>query len=250
MLQNFGVPAGGRQISAQASYFRLESVEAFGGNESVKVRADGQDLGEYLPGDSIRLPGGMTAAVWEVVPVNPLAKAVARLGVGGVESSRVFGSVKVIDSGHEKTRGGAQFMHTVTSVAGPGVVSVCGVVANGGKTCVVKRMQVASSAGGIVQVFRTNGQGSANASFSSMANKMLYSGNSESQLVVGSTLGGAPSAGEVPAWNYWLTFYVPPNQQMEVPLSTPVVMSGGVGLLVSGWVVNRDVSVLLDVEEL
>lgn len=95
MLQTFNVPAGGRIVNAKASFFRFESASAGGSDESIRVRADGQDLGTYLPGDSITLP--VDAKSWELTPVTPTATAIVRLGVGGVESSRVFGSMRVLD---------------------------------------------------------------------------------------------------------------------------------------------------------
>lgn len=96
MLQSFDVPAKGAQITAQGNYFRLEAVNAAGADESVRVRADGQDLGFYLPGDSITLP--VSAVRWEVVPITQTATAEVRIGVAGVQSSRMFGVVSVVDS--------------------------------------------------------------------------------------------------------------------------------------------------------
>lgn len=96
MLQNFAIPAGGRIVNAQADYFRYESCNSSGLDETIRVRADGSDMGMYLPGDQIELP--IHAISWEITPVTPAATAVVRLGVGRVRSSRVSGNTTVIDA--------------------------------------------------------------------------------------------------------------------------------------------------------
>ena len=95
MLQTFNVPAGGRQIDAKASFFRYESSVANGADDSIRVRADGNDLGIYLPGDSITLPEGTNAKRWEITPANPTVTCVVRLGLGRIESTRIAGSTDV-----------------------------------------------------------------------------------------------------------------------------------------------------------
>lgn len=96
MLQTFNVPAGGRQIDAAGNFFRYESASANGADETIRVRVDGNDLGSYLPGDSIRLP--IAGKRWEVLPVTPTATMIVRIGLGSVESARLVGQVEVIDS--------------------------------------------------------------------------------------------------------------------------------------------------------
>lgn len=96
MLQTYFVPVGGRIINAKGRYLRIESVSAGGLAEDVRVRADGQDLGTYLPGDALQLPAD--CSTWEVTPTTASATATVRVGIGSVESSRIFGAVVVIDS--------------------------------------------------------------------------------------------------------------------------------------------------------
>lgn len=95
MMQSFGVPAAGRQINTVANFFRYESAIGAGADETIRVRADGNDLGTYLPGDSIKLP--VTAKCWDIAPLSPTVTCTVRLGIGRVESSRLVGNVKVID---------------------------------------------------------------------------------------------------------------------------------------------------------
>ncbi|MDN3921507.1 hypothetical protein [Roseateles violae] len=86
MFQNFTFDGGGRQINAQASYIRYEAETSGAINALVRIRADGQDLGEWLPGDSAELPAYVT-----MIEVTPVAGAVGsvRIGVGKVSVSRV-----------------------------------------------------------------------------------------------------------------------------------------------------------------
>lgn len=95
MLQTFSVPAGGRQIDAKATFFRYEASNAYGVDETIRVRGDGQDLGSYLPGDSITLPTDCKR--WEIAPKSPLLTCTVRLGVGLITSSRIAGSVSIVD---------------------------------------------------------------------------------------------------------------------------------------------------------
>lgn len=86
---------GPRQINGTATFFRYESGSAGGADESIRVRADGADLGVYWPGDSVELPD--PRSTWEIMPTTPSAVGVVRLGVGRVQSARLSGSVRVID---------------------------------------------------------------------------------------------------------------------------------------------------------
>lgn len=98
MLQNFGFSqAQGpvRQIDAKGNFFRYEAGSAGGLDPSIQVRADGNDLGTYLPGDAITLP--VSVKRWEIVPVSVGCVGRVRIGAGRVESSRLLGSVSVVD---------------------------------------------------------------------------------------------------------------------------------------------------------
>jgi len=118
MLQTINIPAGGRIVNAKASFFRYESASAGGADESLRVRADGNDLGTYLPGDAITLP--IDAKNWELTPVTPTATATVRLGIAGVQSARLTGVVSVVDAGKQRTIAGQAFMGRATMGAGAG----------------------------------------------------------------------------------------------------------------------------------
>lgn len=93
MLQTFNVPAGGRQIDAKANFFRYESSDMAGADETIRVRVDGSDLGTYLPGDSIRLP--VDGKRWEVTPASGAQTCIVRLGLGQIETARLVGIVAI-----------------------------------------------------------------------------------------------------------------------------------------------------------
>jgi hypothetical protein len=93
MLQTYKVPAGGRQIDAKATFFRYESSGAAGVDETISVRADGQDLGTYLPGDNVRLP--VHATRWQITPAGATQTCIVRLGLGSVDTARLAGIVSV-----------------------------------------------------------------------------------------------------------------------------------------------------------
>lgn len=86
MFQNFTFDAGGRLINAAATYIRYEAETGGAINAAVRIRANGQDLGEWLPGDSANLPAQVT-----MIEVTPVAGAVGavRLGIGDISVSRV-----------------------------------------------------------------------------------------------------------------------------------------------------------------
>lgn len=95
MLQIHAFPAGGRQIDAVGNFFRYESCTSGGLDETIRVKADGNDLGTFLPGDWVRLP--VQAKRWEISAVTPAAYGAVRVGLGDVGSSRLTGSVRVLD---------------------------------------------------------------------------------------------------------------------------------------------------------
>lgn len=94
MLQTLNF-VGPRIINAKGTFFRYESGTAGGADESVRVRVDGQDLGLFVPGDSVELPGPV--GQWEITPVNLTTSGIVRIGLGKVSSSRLSGTVRVVD---------------------------------------------------------------------------------------------------------------------------------------------------------
>ncbi len=114
MLQTLNF-SGARQVNAKASFFRYESGTAGGADESIRVRADGNDLGTFLPGDYLKLP--FEASRWELTPLTASAVGVVRLGLGEVGSSRLVGNVRVIDGERDKVAAGVCYRGS-SAVAG------------------------------------------------------------------------------------------------------------------------------------
>lgn len=104
---------GQRIINAAASFFRYESGSAGGADESIKLRADGQDLGIYYPGDSVELPD--QRGMWEITPASAACAGTVRLGVGRVQSARLVGTVQIIDGERNKVMAGVCFRGVVQS---------------------------------------------------------------------------------------------------------------------------------------
>lgn len=95
MLQLFNIPSTGATLRTKGSFFRYEKAGSADLEQRVTVRADGNSLGTYDPGDSIRLP--FAAEVWEIKPVGPTQTAVVRIGEGEVQSARLLGVVSVVE---------------------------------------------------------------------------------------------------------------------------------------------------------
>jgi hypothetical protein len=83
-IQTWAVPAVGRQVNAAGTFFRYESAGTEGPDQSMRVRADGNDLGSYLPGDAIELP--YQCSTWDIVPAQ--CSAVIKVGLGRITTIR------------------------------------------------------------------------------------------------------------------------------------------------------------------
>ena len=98
---------GSRQADAKADFFRYESCSSNGADESIRVKADGNDLGLFLPGDYVNLP--VFATRWEVAPVTTAAAGTFRLGIGRVGSARLTGIVSVVDANRNDVLSGKAY---------------------------------------------------------------------------------------------------------------------------------------------
>lgn len=239
---------GARVINAEASFFRYESGSAGGADESIKLRADGQDLGMYYPGDSVELPD--RRAMWEITPTTAACAGTVRLGVGRVQSARLVGNVRVIDSGVDKTRAGNQFMSTTGLNAVAGVFSV-GTVYPTNKTVAIKRIAIAGSASGTVYIGTATGAPTVNQLLQpGMRNKQVGGAVSDLQRALGTCAAQPPTTVEVPGYLGWFTMPIAANVFTELPLTTPIVLAPGQHLVFVGPAINASVSALMDWEEM
>lgn len=84
-MQTFDFDSTGRQVNARGNFIRYEKDNAGAVNPGVRVRADGNDLGVWLPGDWCELPE--PASLVELVPVG-LAEGEFRIGMGRFGAQR------------------------------------------------------------------------------------------------------------------------------------------------------------------
>lgn len=244
MLQTFNVPAGGRIVNAKASFFRYESASAAGADESVRVRADGNDLGTYLPGDSIKLP--INAASWEITPVTGAATCIVRLGIGGIESSRIFGNVRIIDSSVDKSLAGRQFIVGITAAAVVGRNSHAGyknkATAN---KAVIKRIQIGSAIAAQLSL--------------TFADNISGTDYVEAVLPVNKSYAGNPSVGRgitfsdlstFTATRTFMQFAAPAGGLIEAPITTPLILLPTTCLYVQTNAVNSATYMIIDFEEI
>jgi hypothetical protein len=271
VFQTIGFPAGGRQVDAKATFLRYEKSLVPGADESVRIRADGNDLGLFLPGDSVEIH--QAAERWNVTPVDPTTTGVLRLGMGRVTSSRVAlaGTVNVhsIDpppsSGggyvapllpREFTAQGNQYTVAVDVVANaslPGMLTI-GLNNPGGKTLVVHGIAFASMAAGYMQVGRSTTFGSVAVPTVPAPFNKLGGGAPSTWCFSNST---APTS-TMTTVHFGASFVsmdvlIPSATAglISVPLPRPIVIPNGVGMLcINGRLSNRDFSAQIDFEEI
>lgn len=250
MLQTFTFDGGGRLVNMQADYFRYESGGAAGADESIRMRMDGQDLGTYLPGDAITLP--RRGVLFEITPVNPACSGVIRLGLGRLDSARLVGTVRVVDEGQAKTLAGGQFAGAAASGASAGAVRARALRAST-RAFAIKRLAVGSDVAGDMSFFFA--QGAPLVTFTSGAgypNKIptmpAVALQSDQFSVV--SAGGFITTTEYVTPLPFATLYVPANGQVELPLTTPLIVPIGWSCGVSALVVSRSLKFWVDGEML
>lgn len=215
----------------------------------VGIKIDGGPEIQLMEGQGFNMPPGKT---FRDVLVRNL-QAVANtgtifIGEEGFEDSRVTGNVKVIDQAVDKTAGGNQFAGSITKPAVAGAWGLIGVKANT-KRVAVKRIVVASDTAGTLGLWFATGAPTVNpGGAASWQNKMSNGAASDCQKVTGESA-GAPTAGELPGGVNWLNIQVSANVPSEIPITTPIVLAAGAVLIVGGWAVNRQLQVVMDLEE-
>lgn len=85
MLQQFKF-SGATPIGTLGRFFQYESVQAGASDDGITVKAGGQNLGTYYPGDSFTLPEAVSG--WEIAPVTNAVGQV-RIGTAHVVTTRV-----------------------------------------------------------------------------------------------------------------------------------------------------------------
>ena len=236
MLQTYTFTGAGRQIDAKARFFRYESGGAGGADTSIGVRADGNDLGRYLPGDEITLP--MDAKRWEIAPVSAACAGIVRLGIGSVRSSRVAGSVEVIDGGKARSLANIAGVGNVTSGASVGNFSYAQLwnPAGSGWRLIVKSILAGSSTAGELAI-RTH-----NAALATLQGQPVS--KLDQNILAGTELRDGTNAALI--GQGFLRFFASANSTVSIRLEEPLVLNPGFGVMATGFLVNRDVSGLFE----
>lgn len=243
--------AGQRVIDAAGSFFLYSgTTNPAGLDERIALSVDGSPVGYLLPGDRVELP--QVASRWVITPVSAALVGSVIVGVGRVATSRTVGSVRVIDSGYEKTLGGAQFSPALRKAADGTRVSVAGVRTTA-KALVIKRLQIYSQAAGAPILFYCTGAptlgysaGAPNAG----TNKLVGGGAPDHARWSALSTGVTPVVGEFPGYVGMNSFQVPAGVFTDYPLTTPIVVPAGYWLGVAGVAINNEIGFFVDAEEL
>lgn len=245
MLQTFTFTGTGRQIDAKGTFFRYESGAAVGADASLRVMADGNDLGTYQPGDAIRLP--VEAKRWNITPTSAACVGTVRIGVGRIESARLLGQVEVIDTSRALTESGVSFAGGMGYTASAGYfsrVALCNPVASG-RLLVVEHVSVSSA--GAQSIF---------IGFGAIPADSVANGSYSNKLVRGvppapvsllrafdaATFLGGNSGG-------WFTRNLTAGQGESIKLTAPYLIEAGKALLVTGSVVATHIDVSVETQE-
>lgn len=166
-------------------------------------------------------------------------------GRGG--SRRQPGNVRVIDSNTDKTRSGFQYLGSTASGPNAGVNSACGLRCEG-MNLAIKRMIVGSAVAGQIMIFRGSSPGPTLSPGGVLQNKNFNSPNSSANLAGGSCVAVPPTAVEQPGYVPFVLLTVNANQPVEVPLTTPLILTGTQVLGVVHLTQNSNVVATFDVE--
>lgn len=240
MLQtlNFNGP---RQINAAATFFRYESGSAGGADESIRVRADGQDLGIYWPGDAVELPVQRTT--WDIIPTTQTTAGVLRLGNGRVSSARLVGTVRIIDGERDKVTAGQAFRmiaQATTGAAGTAMLQAWNPVGSG-KNVYINGVSIGSSAADNYTAFTTTTPNNSFAIKSRSLDVSAVDGITESRFdnTNQSLLNPRSLA----------SGYLQASADRELRFVRPVLLRPGYGLTIQAATVTTTLRATWDIEE-
>jgi len=229
MLQTLNF-SGPRMVNIAATFFKYESGSAGGSDESIRVRADGADLGIYYPGDSVEIPE--TRISWEIFPTSQNCNGVLRVGVGRVMSARLSGTVQVIDGG--KSRSMAQMAGIGTAAQGVSAGNYSFVQlwnpASSTKNIFVRKIVVSSTGNqGFILTMHTAAVGASSGAAVSKLNQLVTPYPMQK--------GVSPSViGQNVMFNL-----VTPGAAFTVDFQEPIVVGPGYGLVLHGGAPGMDI---------
>lgn len=229
MLQMFTF-TGVRQIQSRADFIKYESGS--GANQAIELRADGQALGTYLPGDSIKLP--LTVSLIEV---NPAAgcSGTLRVGLGNIISNRliVSGTLDMAQN-TARTLGGRHFQGWAETAAGSS--NGVGLRANGATVAVHKIVTYGTTGTARPVVTGTApGTGVATASPITPRNRLIGGAAPVAYVGFGALTNWAalPTAGELPGAAWLAPHFVTVSSDKEINFErAPLILTGTQVLMV------------------
>lgn len=237
MLQTLNF-VGARQIDAKATFFRYQTCNAGGLDTSIRLKADGNDLGVFIQGDSIELP--IACRRWEIVPVTPACVGTVRLGLGRITSGQLSGVVEIVDGGRTRTASG---------VAGVGTVAQGPLAAN------FSAVQLWNPAGSVYNVYvrrvLLSSPGAATAALIRAMNSALSTleGTVTSKRLYNQTLPGLELRRESMAalpGGAIMTANFPAGSSLAYETQEPLMMPPGSGIAAVSGGLNQDIRATFD----
>jgi len=240
MLQNFSFN-GSRQINAAGYFFRYETASANGASELLRVTADGQDCGELLPGDSIELP--QDAKTWQLTPRVATLTGSVRIGRGRVSSSRLVGTVRVVDSSGDRVNRGIAYASSLETGGGVGVRTVHQLLnpAGSGRVVTVTRFLAGLQTAGVIywgqtaQVLTNAHSAGTNKRPDMAASNSIYRFENMADFPAGALYGASNMASAIP---------------LDYPMQDPVVLQPGQSFFLASSLQNGMTATIEFLEEL
>lgn len=167
----------------------------------------------------------------------------------GGGSRRQPGNVRIIDNGADKTRALSQFTGIINHTPGATRFAIAGVMAIG-RELTLKRIVIGSNVTGNLVGYTCTGAPTLNALGNNpLVNKYIGAPVANGARVYGDAAAATPTVGELPGRSGVGYFQVTASQSVEYPLTTPIVLPAGSGLVFVGPAANALVMMTIDAEE-
>ena len=221
---------------------------------AVSVRLDGGEAFSLMEGQGVKKIDGKDFSFVEVRNLASTAQTViVFIGDDSFEDSRVTGVVRIIDSSADKTLAGNQFLQSNTLAGTVGAGSVIALHPNASaKRITVRSLFLQSGVAGTILLAWGTGGGTLALGTGGvqLKSKLLNATGSESRSTSGVPAAASPVVGEVTGLTSIARFYVPALDTRQIKFDNPIIVTGTNILVVSAEALNRDLSVVWDVEEL
>jgi hypothetical protein len=242
----------GRLIAARGNRFRYATSNAasLGLSEALVLRANGELLGTYYPGDSIMLPQSVDH--WDISAAGG-ASGTVQVGHGAIESSRITGNVKIIDNGAELTMAGRQFLAASSQAADAAKCSMVGIRAES-VAFAIRSIVATSDLSGALSILPASGTPTDTPVNRGGVTPKVWGQVNDARITRWSALCAAtnPTSVELPGkvLNATTTVAVQAGTVREVTLKTPIVVPVGMGLFMVSPFVNCGIVVNWEIEVL